>query len=253
MSKVKHYQSNVPERQQQPQQVIAKPYVPQYKQLGIEPTVIGKPQVVQNRQPQPVPDNPRAYRNPQLANNQPYAQQVPTGSVGRKPFPNIGNNAEQTWSGVDSDIIGDLSGIDPNEPMIDNNEYVSAESLGFSNDEVYVKANSGTMAPQHPPQNNFAPNNASVVPSLQSEAPPPSQQDQLNEQCLSSILQQLDEGDYLLLVNGDCVCSGPLEDVQEQARLLVFGEHVSCNGEPVPISSIVVLKKVAIKVGLFLS
>ena len=67
-----------------------------------------------------------------------------------------------------------------------------------------------------------------------------------------SILQDLEEGSYLLLANGIAVCSGPLEDIQEQASALVFGEHDLCAGNPIPVEDIVILKRAVIKFGLFL-
>jgi hypothetical protein len=63
---------------------------------------------------------------------------------------------------------------------------------------------------------------------------------------------QLQEDDYLLLVDGTAICSGPMDEVQEQARGLVFGEHPLCDGEPIPVDDIVVIKRVKLKVGLFL-
>ena len=157
-------------------------------------------------------------------------------------MPNVGNNAEQTWSGVDG-IVDDISGIDPNEPMIDNNEYVSDVALGLSSGEVFIRANGSSQQQVNIPAQQVQRPIMAAQPA----------QELPNDQFLPSILQQLDEDDYLLLVNGECSCSGPSEYVQEQARLLVFGEHESCNGEPIPVSNIVVLKRVAIKVGLFLS
>ena len=135
--------------------------------------------------------------------------------------------------------------------MIDNNDYVSEEALGLSSDEVFIRASN---AQQQLQQTNI-PAQPMLSRQAVATAPQPQQpaQELSNDQCLPSILQQIDEDDYILLVNGECLCSGPSEDIQEQARLLVFGEHELCNGEPIPVSSIVVLKRVAIKVGLFLA
>ena len=58
--------------------------------------------------PQPLPkDNPRAKRP--LIRPQPYAEAVPSPvGRGRGLLPNVGNNLEQTWSGVDGEIVDDL-------------------------------------------------------------------------------------------------------------------------------------------------
>jgi hypothetical protein len=48
------------------------------------------------------------------------------------------------------------------------------------------------------------------------------------------------------------LCSGPKEEIEDQARALVFGEHEMCDGNPVPVDDIVILKRVKVKVGLFL-
>ena len=69
---------------------------------------------------------------------------------------------------------------------------------------------------------------------------------------LLSVVTELEDDSYLLLVHGDTICSGPVEEIEDQARALIFGEHDLCNGEPIAEESIVVLKKVKIKVGVFL-
>ena len=111
-----------------------KPYVPQYQVHGKEPSEYHGA-VVPNGLPaaSPSTDNPRLKRAPV---RQPYAPPAtsPIGR-GRGPIPNVGNNMEQTWSssGVDGDIVDDLSGevLDPNHPMVDNNEFATDQALGF--------------------------------------------------------------------------------------------------------------------------
>ena len=61
-----------------------------------------------------------------------------------------------------------------------------------------------------------------------------------------------EDGKYILIWNGDIICISSLEEVQEQTRKLVFGEHEKSPDKPVSINDINVLKKVKIKVGLFL-
>ncbi len=142
---------------------------------------------------------------------------------------------EHTWSSVDGEIVDDIS-MDGTHPMVDNNEFVSAAALGLSEESHEELPALDEVA--HPPQKKFvSPPAATVTPDADDVLP---------------ILHNLAEGDYLLLVDGVAVCSGPVDEIQEQARLLVFGEHEMCDGNPIPVDDIVVIKRVPIKVGLFL-
>ena len=197
-----------------------KPYVPQYQVLGVEPEEF-KSAVVPSNYPsvQPNEDNPRV--RPQAPIRQNYANNTPS-PIGRGlgPIPNVGNNVEHTWSGVDEEIVDDMGDVDPNHPMIDNNEYVSEEALG--------RPTTATQSLH------------SYMEEVAAPAPRTEQDD------LIPILQDLEEA------NGIAVCSGPLEDIQEQASALVFGEHDLCAGNPIPVEDIVILKRAVIKFGLFL-
>jgi hypothetical protein len=207
------------------------PYVPQYVVLGKEPAeyksavlpdtvkVVDKPQE----------DNPRGRR---VAIRQPYAESVPSPvGRGRGPIPNVGNNVEHTWSSVDGDIVDDFTddgSFDPNHPMIDNNDFVSpAERLPML-DEV-----------KEPPHKRFT-----------------SDQDfekiSASEDDLLSVVLDLEEGSYLLMISGVPICSGPKEEIEDQAKALIFGEHEMCAGNPIPDDDIVIIKRVPIKIGLFL-
>jgi hypothetical protein len=134
-------------------------------------------------------------------------------------LPNVGNRdytwAGIDWSGVDSECVGEHK-LDINHAMIDNNEFVTSQALGIDNSS----------------------------PDMQHTATP--------EDNIINKLYNLVEGFYIVLVNGVAVCSGPLTEVQEQVRLLAFGKHDLCNGDSIPLESIVVLKRAEIKVGLFL-
>ena len=200
--------------------------MPQYQLLGVE-TDEFKSAVVPSNYPsvQPNEDNPRV--RPQAPIRQNYANNTPS-PIGRGlgPIPNVGNNVEHTWSGVDEEIVDDMGDVDPNHPMIDNNEYVSEEALG--------RPTTATQSLH------------SYMEEVTAPAPRTEQDD------LIPILQDLEEGSYLLLANGIAVCSGPLEDIQEQASALVFGEHDLCAGNPIPVEDIVILKRAVIKFGLFL-
>lgn len=219
-----------------------KPYIPQYQQMGLAPKEYHSPTASGNQRSPlknaiPSQDNPRLSR-PII--RQSYAEPLPSPvGRGRGLLPNVGNNLEQTWSSVGGEIIDDISGIDPNEPMIDNNDYVSAEALGLPPEGEELDAGSGSQDPMDKSEKSFL---------TEEEL-----QNVLKENQLSDIVQQLQEDSYLLLVNGECICYGSFEEVQDQARELAFGDHSLCDGDPVPVDDIVVLKRVQIKVGLFLS
>jgi hypothetical protein len=219
-------------------------YVPEYQQRGLEPEEYVSPTspgyqmgVVKNA---PLPlDNPRA---PRPVIRQTYAEPVPSPvGRGRGFLPNVGNNLEQTWSSVDGQIIDDLSGIDPEAEMIDNNDYVSTEALGLPPDGEELDV----------PEEQERPEVMSK--SEKTFLTEDDLQNSIKDEYLSLVLQKLEEEEYLLIVSGECICSGPLEEIQEEARAMAFGEHSLCDGTPIPIDDIVVLKRVPIKVGLFLS
>lgn len=214
-----------------------KPYIPQYQLMGVSPEEHKStltPEYNMGKAPVPKPSsvNPRLSR-PVL--QQPYAEAVssPIGR-GRGFIPNVGNNMEQTWSSVDGEITDDISEIDPNHPMIDNNEFVSEFALGESEMPL-----------------NLSPElTESVAKSDQTSYN--DKQNALKNEYLNILVHQLDEEEYLLLVEGEPVCSGPADFIQEQTRDVVFGEHELCNGNPISINDIILLKRVKIKVGVFL-
>lgn len=119
---------------------------------------------------------------------------------------------QQTWSSVDGDIVDDAFDND-GTPMIDNNDFYTDESLGNE---------------------------------------PQVSRSQTSSDDLSDVVNDLDVDSYLLLVKGEPICSGPIEEIEDQTRALIFGEHDLCGGEPIPEEDLIVLKKLKIKVGVFL-
>ena len=193
-----------PERNKKEQFV---PYVPQYKQLGVTPEKMLNTFAftVKPKRPENV-----VSRNVQ----QSYGNSMRTDNF---PVPNVGNSMEHTWSGVDSEITDDYSNIviDPNKPMIDNNDFVSKSA--FDN---------GFQSP-----NNFEYKDDSNV---------------------ITILSSLEENQYLLMIEGIVISSGSSEEIEKEARMLVLGQHNLCQGNSIPIENIMVVKKIPIKFGLFL-
>lgn len=215
-----------------------KPYVPQYQIHGVDPKVIQSGVVSGNiKIASPLPlssDNPRSKRS---AIRQPYATVGSPSPLGNGPVPNVGNNMEHTWSSVDGDIIDDISyDIDENHNLIDNNDTVSNEALGYQ---------SGLTA------NDIDPQEQKTF-MLEEDLSSLSKDNQDNTDKLLPVIVDLVDNSYLLIVSGVAICSGPLEEIQDQARALVFGEHELCDGNPISVDDIIILKKIRIKVGLFL-
>lgn len=199
-------------------------YTPQYQKMGLTPKKVGGNDLVANvliLNKKPLEDNNPRTRVPTMR-KQPYAESVTdklTSSI-----PNVGNSMDYTWSGVDGDILDDLE-IDPNAKMIDNNNIVS--------DELEVRDDS------------FANFNFDGGIDLSSKT------SNLNVQKLDSILG-IDEGQYILLVDDSVVFVGNKDETVALASSLVFGEHDICEGNPIPVDNISILKKIPIKIGLFL-
>lgn len=211
-----------------------KPYVPQYQLLGRDPEEYNSPLAPGYQPPAPT-KGPASLNNPRLPRpvvQQPYAEAVssPVGR-GRGLLPNVGNNMEQTWSSVDGEVVDDISGpVNSQQQMVDNNEFVSAASMGLPEETVLEE-------PVEESRSFLTQNELQTA---------------LSEDYLSGVIKELGEDEHLLLVNGEAVCSGPVEMVQEQARLLIFGEHPEYGGNPVSVDDIIVIKRTKIKVGVFL-
>jgi len=225
-----------------------KPYTPQYQVHGIEPSEYRSAVVPSGHQTAaPSTVNPRDKRSPM---RQPYAPTATTSPVGRGrgPIPNVGNNMEQTWSSVDGDIIDDMINepADTEHQMIDNNDFVTEQALRFG---------TGPMATdlQSLPQGKVTLEETAIYPGIYGEEEPKHKNatDDIGDDLLP-ILSDLTDNSYLLIVTGVPVCSGPKEEIEDQAKLLVFGEHEMCDGQPIPVEDIIIVKRIKIKVGLFL-
>lgn len=217
-----------------------KPYVPQYQLMGVEPAEYKSPlapgyPVAMTKTPLDT-NNTRAAR-PVI--RQPYAEAVesPIGK-GRGLLPNVGNNIEQTWSGVDN-VIDDLT-IDPNQPMVDNNEFVTTEALGLPEGRMEIGGEA---------INSLREAVSNVEKSILTED---TLKDVLTQEYFQAVISKMEEDEYLLLVNGETICSGPEDYIQKQTTALVFGEHELYDGNPVSPDDIIVIKRIPIRVGVFL-
>ena len=202
------------------------PYVPQYKMWGVEPIPAkddspfknaGKPVIVNgnksmNKQETKLKLKPLA--TPITKSNVPYAETI---SVMDKnaSLPNVGNNIESVWNSVDNNmVIDDISHIDSEAQMIDNNDYYTDEALGISTEETIM-------------------------------------QEQVSEITSENI--DLNEDEYLIAIEGTVISSGPLDMIENAVKALIFGEHELCGGKQIPIEDIIVLKRVKIKMGVFIN
>lgn len=211
---------------------VTKKYVPQYQVIGVEPeefvsAVVPANAAVSKESTQLPLTNPRARRP---AIRQPYAKIIPSPvGRGRGPVPNVGNNMEHTWSSVDGEIIDDFSeDLSPQHEMIDNNEFVTNDALGLEFEDT---------------QKNHK--------SFMTEK---DLQNVIKDSDLSSIVGEIkiEDDEYILLVNGTVFSIGSLNFIQNEVKLLVFGEHDICDGNPVPVEDLLVLKKIKLKIGVFL-
>lgn len=58
------------------------------------------------------------------------------------------------------------------------------------------------------------------------------------------------DGEYILMISGDVVFTGSLEDTQDMLKAVIYGEHPKYTN--VQTDDILILKKMAIKIGVFI-
>jgi len=127
--------------------------------------------------------------------------------------PNIGNNIENSWSSIDN-VVDDLDHNYSIDQVIDNNDYLPDYAFGNSD----------------PGQHLIAAQDSDVN--------------------LLSAIEKSSFDDYILIVDGIPFCSGNQNQIEEQASLLIFGEHEYSDGNPISPESLIILKKYNIKIGL---
>jgi hypothetical protein len=59
-------------------------------------------------------------------------------------------------------------------------------------------------------------------------------------------------GDYILMVLGKIVMSGSFSSIEERVKTIIYGEDKDFTNQSISIDDIVVLKRISIKVGIFL-
>ncbi len=199
-------------------------YVPHYKMMGIEPeNVKSKENFLDAKLAVPEKDE----SNPRLRTlSIRHETDIPNHQLNVGGLVNVGNNMEHTWSGVDGEIFDDVSSLilDDNREMIDNNDFVEIKEP--SKQESNIKRFLTEVELKE-----------AITTEFQEKLP---------------ALPLIGEDEYILLVDSVVIDIGPINKIEEQANLLVFGDHEICEGNPVPAENLLILKRVKIKVGLFL-
>lgn len=205
-------------------------YTPQYQTMGLTPKKIGGNELVGNvmiinNKPKEN-DNPRT-RVPTIR-QQPYAEYAePAPDTRINTIPNVGNSMDHTWSGVDGELIDDLE-VDSDTEMIDNNmmetDELEVTDEGMLNPAFHFKGSSDE--------------NLDTDINYEGDG--------------FEFFLGIAEGQYILLIDGSVVAVGGKDEIVGLASLLVFGEHDICEGNPIPVDNISILKKMPIKVGIFL-
>lgn len=202
-------------------------YVPNYKQMNIAPKEMSPPQTSQFVVSRGSKQNPRERAVPQTK-TVPFAEVVVDDSfpIGTGPVPNIGNNIEHTWAGVDSSVVDDVGlyeATSPNHQMIDNNDYIEIDDLNPAHRKVEASLR------------------------IQEE------EDQKAYQSLNLLVDTKKLAEYSLLIFGEFYSSGTLEEIQKEVTDILYNQHPLSKQATITLDDLTVLKKVAIKFGVFIS
>lgn len=201
-------------------------YIPQYQKKDIEPTLINSaivPESLIGISPKPSAENPRL---PRLPIRQSYAkeEESPIGR-GKSAVPNVGNNFEHTWSALDG-VIDDLTDYDTNRTLEDNNDFI--------NESIYNLPSSDQLGEDVPQLDDIE--NIDIFTS----------DDVAHD--LVKVVKDMSDSEYLLLVDNLIIHRGPHDIIQKLASDMLLGE----NGDSVPLDKILIIKKIPIKIGVFI-
>jgi hypothetical protein len=165
-----------------------KPYVPQYKEMNLQPMRYPARQVPPA---EPAP-NFFGFNKKREAQSSIPPTNVPYAEIGHKPHStqalNVGNNIENGWTTAKNltpnafETVEQSVPFNPNQPMIDNNDY----HIDFN-----------TPIPSRPPLKVESPPVKSGVPNI---------------------------GEYVLVLNDEVVFMGTTEAVEEQLLSLAFDQ-----------------------------
>lgn len=198
-------------------------YIPEYERLGIKPVSAEFPKRnldTSNFQESesfitkyPNQDNPRTRNlDTTITNKEPLI------GIGKSKALNIGNN-------MDGSFIQDDIGLD--NTYIDNNDQYSESAFSSElNNEFYddISLNKKTNKEQLNSQENIKSN--------------------------KSLFDF--EGKYVVILYNKIIANGNLKEVESIVKELVFEEHPLSSKYEINIDDIIVLKRVNIKVGVFI-
>ena len=143
--------------------------------------------------------------------------------MGMAPFnstlPNVGNNSEVVWAGMDA-MLMDEEGNVVDQDDLDDQKVID---------------------------NNWEQNFRPPIQILEEVG------DEMETMTVSDT-SQLNVGydEFVLVVYGEIITTGTLDEIQQEVRTLVLGGHSATAGEPIEVNEIVLLKRVSVKVGVFI-
>lgn len=200
-------------------------YVPNYKQLNITPNQMSPSNGAQFVVSTGSKQNPRERVVPRTRAI-PFAEVVIEDKfpIGTGPVPNIGNNIEHTWAGVDGEVVDDIGLYEGSQEMIDNNDFVEIDEP--------------------------TPSHKKIAESLKQQQ---EQEDVSAFEGMDSFVNTKKLDEYTLLIFGEFYSSGSLEEIQREVADILYEQHPLCKHAKITLDDITVLKKVAIKFGVFIS
>jgi len=202
-------------------------YVPNYKKMNIVPREMSPSNGSQFVVARGSKQNPRERAVPKTRAI-PFAEVVDDDNfpIGVGPVPNVGNNIEHTWAGVDGQIVDDIGlyeGTNHQQEMIDNNDYVEIDEPTPSHRKIAQSLNT------------FQKVEEDVYEGME------------------SVVDTKNLGDYSLLIFGEFFSSGSLEEIQKEVSDILYNQHPLCKHANITLDDITVLKKVSIKFGVFIT
>lgn len=156
--------------------------------------------------------------------------------------------------------------IDPNASMIDNNDFLSDAAMrqegDWERESPRFHPNQGQVRVVDVPDVQSSDKDFDASSRMVREGKLPVEIPQRRTKVVSGgknemddalfILNSLDPDQFFLFVKGKPLCSAPLKEIEEEINALIFGNHSLFEGERVEQEEILVVKKVPLKVGVFL-
>ena len=125
------------------------------------------------------------------------------------------------------------------EPIIKDSVIVSVDDLIFDEDNQKIDI----------PKGHIVDNNDYVSFGFPSVTPAPTTS---TDDSAVTLPDSPKVGDYILMVFGKLITSGSFADIELRVKNIIYGEDESFSGVEVSADDIVVLKRIAIKIGVFL-